>query len=564
MIVGSILLIEDVRFTRAITRKMIESLVNYDIHEVASGQEALEALRIFDDINLIVADISMPGMTGLELLKEIRTDKSAAKRNIPFIIISGAITNATLSVLEKLDVSAVIAKPVHKDDLHEKLKQIIAESSTNKQAVRSIEEYRNVNINDLLKLETPETSPTYGNLDDYNDRVRFLETVPALAGVDMDALRQLAKGANILQFPENTIIEPSEIAGNRLLLIAWGEAEVLQTTRSPRRGDMEHRIDLIEAGGLLGITAFMSLPGEADHSQIRTTRSTEVMTFDFTDVENNPELKKLKDKVKLSVSRTLAQQLTQSDKAIAENLAHRLAETKIKRSAGGFVIMTACSLAIYTLTIRAMLDLDLQGKHRGIASVVMILVAFLPFIISVRTGPFKFADLGLTFKGAREAAVDAIVFSSLFLAGMIGIKYLFVTSIPAYRSHTLFELAETFVRPGNTGGIDVKFYVINIFVYALFVPVQEVVSRCGLQSFIKEFLYGSERYRTIVAILVSNIIFAAAHAHLNVGFATATFIGGLFWGWLFHRRRSIVGVTISHLMIGGSALFALGLETFLK
>ena len=562
--IGSILLVEDVRFTRTITRKMLESLMRCDVHEVASGQDALEALRLFDDIGLIVADISMPGMTGLELLKEVRIGNSPANRNIPFLIISGAITDATLHVLEQLDVSAVIAKPVHKADLKEKLDRIISEPSTPKQTVRPVEEYQGVSTSAVFEREAPVVSTPYGNLDNYDDRVRFLETVPALAGMDLDGLQRLARGTRILRFPENTIIEPSEIASNRLLLIAWGEAEVLQTTRSPRSGTMEHRIDLLEAGGILGITAFMSLPGEAEHSQIRTTRPTEVMTFDFGDGETDDDLKQLHDQVKLSVGRTLAQQLTQSDQAIAENLAQRLAETRIKRSAGGFVIMNSCTLAIYTLTITALSGLTFHGTGRGVASIVIILFAFLPFIISVRTGPFTFRELGLTFRNARAVASEAIILSSFVLAGLIGMKYLLVTFVPSFSGNSVFELAETFVRPGTSGGIDVTFYVINILVYSLFVPVQEVITRCGLQSLVREFLYGSDRYRTIVAILVSNLIFAAAHAHLNIGFAMSTFIGGLFWGWLFHRQRSIVGVTISHIMIGVTALFFLGLETFLK
>ena len=98
--------------------------------------------------------------------------------------------------------------------------------------------------------------------------------------------------------------------------------------------------------------------------------------------------------------------------------------TAIKRTAGGYVIMTGSALAIYTLTMRALLDLELKGAERGIASVVMILVAVLPFLITVRTGPFKFADLGLTLKGARGAVVEAVVFSpSILLVGLIGLKF---------------------------------------------------------------------------------------------------------------------------------------------
>lgn len=32
----------------------------------------------------------------------------------------------------------------------------------------------------------------------------------------------------------------------------------------------------------------------------------------------------------------------------------------------------------------------------------------------------------------------------------------------------------------------------------------------------------------------------------------------LFWGWLYHRRRNLVGPALSHLVIGGYVFFILG------
>ena len=562
--VNSALLIEDVRFTRAMNRRYLVAEIEGEVHEAADGTEALEVLQQFHDIGVVVSDISMPGMTGLDLLKMIRTGKSAAERGIPFIIISGAITDAIQSALKNLDVTAVIAKPVRKDDLVKHLRRIGEGSSTVDQFLQSEAEYDAVEVKGLLEADVPDDSPTCNRFDDLDHRIRFLETVPALEGMDLDSLSQLAGWAEVLQFSEGKEIDLTEFENSRLLVIAWGAAEVLRTTRSSRIGTMEHRIDLLEADDLVGVAAFMSLPGLGDLSQFRTTRPTVVLAFNFANADNDAELEQLRDKLKVSVGHTLGTRLAHRDEVIAETLAERLAETAIKRTAGGYVIMTGSALAIYTLTMRALLDLELKGAERGIASVVMVLVAVLPFLITVRTGPFKFADLGLTLKGARGAVVEAVVLSSILLVGLIGLKFLIVTVVPAYQVHSVFELAQTFVRPGTTGGIDSQFYAINIGVYALFVPIQEVVVRCGLQSMIREFLYGSDLYRTVVAILVSNLFFAASHAHLNVGIAVATFIGGLFWGWLFHRRRSIVGVSVSHIMIGGMALFGLGLETFIR
>jgi len=394
-LVSSVLLVEDVRFTRALTRRIIAASIEGGVYEAANGPEALEALRQADDIDVVVADISLPGMSGLEILKAIRTGNSAAARDVPFIIVSGSVTDTVRSALERLDVTAVIAKPVRRDELVAQLERIDETRPGNGQAPRAVGDYHDVDLDGLLR--TPAGAlPADRRLDDVEARVRFLETAPALEGMDLEALRQLAARAKILRYPGDTTIETAAVAASRFLLIASGEAEVLRTARSASSGTMELRIDLLEAGHQLGITAFMSLPGDAEHSQIRTTRPTEVLAVDFSGADDDAELGQLRDKVKLSVSRTLAHRLTQSDEAKAESLAQRLAETRTKRAAGAFVIMQACALAIYTLTMRLLLDLDLKGPERGIASIVAILVAFLPLFVAVRIGPFRFADLGLT------------------------------------------------------------------------------------------------------------------------------------------------------------------------
>ncbi|MBT3532467.1 MAG: response regulator [Rhodospirillaceae bacterium] len=561
--VGMVLLVEDVRFTRAMTRRMIMSALPCEVHEAADGEEALATLKQINHIDLVVADISMPGMNGLELLKTIRTGRAAVARDIPVIIISGTINHAVRWALENLTVSAIISKPARRDELASHLNQLSQNIVERAAALRSVADYEQVDIAGLLRPDALAISPEFGHFDEFDDRVRFLETVPALEGLDADSVRLLAELAEILQFQANTEIGPAEYSNSRLLLIARGEAEVVRRTVSRQGGAKEHRINLLEAGNLLGMTAFMSLPDEAEHSLIRTTRPTEVLALDFSAAGNDPELMRVRDKVKLSVGRTLALRLTHSDEAIAENLSERLAAAQVKQTAGRFVIMLVCYLAMYTLSMRLLLDLDLMATSYGVALAVMFVVAFLPFLINVRTGPFSFAELGMTLKGAGPALVEAIGLSLVFLAALAALKFLLVTVAPDYQGYAIFDFARNSVRPEPAGAMDTQFHLINFVALALFAPIQEVIVRCGLQSLIWRFLSGTDGHRAIIAILASNLLFAAAHTHLDIPFALAIFVGGLFWGWLFHRRRSIVGVAVSHILIAGVAVFGLGLEFFL-
>jgi membrane protease YdiL (CAAX protease family) len=78
------------------------------------------------------------------------------------------------------------------------------------------------------------------------------------------------------------------------------------------------------------------------------------------------------------------------------------------------------------------------------------------------------------------------------------------------------------------------------------------------------FLRGSEIKRRGLAIVVSNLVFSAAHAHIGLAFAVATFIPGLFWGWIFARTNSLLPVSLSHFLIGGAGIFLFGIEEFLQ
>ncbi|WP_404802349.1 CPBP family glutamic-type intramembrane protease [Bacillus shivajii] len=59
-------------------------------------------------------------------------------------------------------------------------------------------------------------------------------------------------------------------------------------------------------------------------------------------------------------------------------------------------------------------------------------------------------------------------------------------------------------------------------------------------------------------------MFAMAHAHIGTLFALTAFIPGLFWGWMYTRQKSIIGVSISHMLIGIWVLFILGFTQFIQ
>jgi two-component system sensor histidine kinase/response regulator len=81
---NKILLVEDELALRETLQEILE-FNDFEVSVAESGEEALESIqKIAPD--LIVSDIMMPGMTGLELIKEVHLQNQF--KDIPFIFLS--------------------------------------------------------------------------------------------------------------------------------------------------------------------------------------------------------------------------------------------------------------------------------------------------------------------------------------------------------------------------------------------------------------------------------------------------------------------------------------------
>ena len=79
----TILCVDDEETPRTL-RKLILQKQGYQVVTAASGEEALKLLDLAD-INLVLSDQMMPGMTGTELTKSVK----ATRPTMPVILISG-------------------------------------------------------------------------------------------------------------------------------------------------------------------------------------------------------------------------------------------------------------------------------------------------------------------------------------------------------------------------------------------------------------------------------------------------------------------------------------------
>lgn len=116
-----ILLVEDNIIEILKLKRAIEYLgMNHEVLEAENGEIALDSIKQ-EEINpdIVLLDLNMPKMNGLEFLAIVRNDESM--RHLPIIILSTSNNNRDLMEAYKLGVSGYILKPLKYDDYVKKI-----------------------------------------------------------------------------------------------------------------------------------------------------------------------------------------------------------------------------------------------------------------------------------------------------------------------------------------------------------------------------------------------------------------------------------------------------------
>lgn len=119
-----VLIIDDDELVLKTLSKFLK-VYGYGVEPVNNGEQALKKVEEAD-FDLIIADVRMPGMDGLEAIKKIReinTHKN--KRQIPEIIITGYMDSTAQQEALSMGVSDYIHKPFFISELLNAVKQKI-------------------------------------------------------------------------------------------------------------------------------------------------------------------------------------------------------------------------------------------------------------------------------------------------------------------------------------------------------------------------------------------------------------------------------------------------------
>jgi CRP-like cAMP-binding protein/membrane protease YdiL (CAAX protease family) len=332
---------------------------------------------------------------------------------------------------------------------------------------------------------------------------------------------------------------------SEIYFIAKGEVEVLKNDWVPGES---YRIAVLKENDVFGEMAFMG--DQIRHATIKALEPCEFVVFRFDDFVSKHAA--IASKITRNVSRLLTERLSATGQAVAAGQRKELLLQKKRAVMSNLVVKVFALMTLFQITMS--FTLKFIAVHY-----ISILLAF--FLIGVSLLAIKWIKetgyppklYGLTLRNWKRSVIESLLFSIPFLAGAVLLKQLLIKYDPIYHNAPLFQMGLPDITSSAHGKL---FLFLSCLLYILFSPAQEFIFRGIIQSSLQRLLHSPKR--VFYAVLVSNLIFLQAHFYFD--FSIIIILPGLFWSWLYLRHRTLIGVSLSHMLIGFWAFYIVGMR----
>lgn len=395
----------------------------------------------------------------------------------------------------------------------------------------------------LLKMELRVDSLEKIKLAIFNQ----IDVFSTLTSAQLTKLAEITKEVFV---PANYVLIHEHEIRDELYILCEGEVEIF-------RKDMDTgnniSINTLSKGSIIGE---MSLLDNAPRSaSVRTTQPTRLLVLSIRVLHQlrdnkDPNKRLIYFNILEKLAKNVATNIRSADDVIVNSLNQELINTKARITLSLVVICMCLVMSFYAIAFDALKTVQSKtGLGTEIVLTISSIIAIAGIIRATKTAGVPLSLFGLTLKNWRQSLQEAIVFTCPILLLILMDKWFLNKFAADWHDRSLFEpFTNANLRESYT-----TLVFINLISYVVFVPFQELVVRGSVQGPLQEVL--SSPHKIFLAIVISNILFAVLHSHLSVALSLPIFILGLFWGWLYSRHRTLVGVIVSHWLVGFWGIF---------
>jgi CRP-like cAMP-binding protein len=348
--------------------------------------------------------------------------------------------------------------------------------------------------------------------------------LPAELGLLLDRMERVTYG------PGERILREGD-RGDTFYVIDAGRVAVI----SEKDGGL--KIGALEEGDFFGELALLT--GKPRTATVRAETSTAVFRLAKVDFEeitqrypaiNGTLLNKLYERIKSAYA-----QLELKNEQLQEL-------NRIRTQLASIFTSVVLLITFYTFVL-GFLHTGVVSRHayapliREYASRAIEIITLVIVVRMIRNSHLPIRSFGVTLAGWRRSALESLAVSGVVIAAL-----------------ALAKMAINQHRPGlfrETRVVDFGYFGWSYVTYLLVAPLQEFITRGTVQSTLQRLFvgYGSG----FLAVVVTSFLFGSLHVYSSIGLAVSALLTSWLWGWMYHRQQNLVGVSLSHFLIGNMA-----------
>ena len=322
-------------------------------------------------------------------------------------------------------------------------------------------------------------------------------------------------------------------ASDRVCLLTTGSVGVYKGAERTRLGGVEAGASFGEMGVLSGAPRSATMTAETS----AVVWSIPLSAFEAFRTRTGADLLALSMR---SHAGALSEKLARTNDVAAQWQRDLVEQYRIRVSFGTLFTNFIMMMFVYTSALGVLREFSATGSSSTVTTSALLVLMAIGAAWIMKASGFPPDTFGFTLKRWQWVLADRVAWSAGFCAVMTLAKVALVQWSPA---HASLEVFKPWVSPAGMGATLMAYGL-----YTVLSPVQEFVARGLMQGALTRMLTG--RHVALKAILVANAVFSVSHQHLGLGYALAVFVPGVFWGWLYYRQGSLLGVSVSHVMIG--------------
>ena len=367
--------------------------------------------------------------------------------------------------------------------------------------------------------------------------IERLREHPMTRGLESEQIAQLADRARSRHFSDGERIICEGEVGDFLTLIVSGKAEVCKVDEATGR---EHVVNLVEAGALVGeMSFFQKRPTSAS---VQACGDVETLVLD-RESASRATLGAVYDIVRGNIGELIMdRQRELSDRQVAI-LRKSEQQERERREFGVFfsviVVIVGFDHAVAALAREPGISITSQTFSWG-----ALLTFAVPLFFFVRYTKQPWAAFGLTLEGWRRSLVEALLLAGPLVLAAVAGKLVYqklgwvAADAPLFSLDSLRESA--MLLPGAAGIVVSR--IQGFFHHA----TQELLMRGVIQGSLYRLYARESPWWSIIA---TSTFFASAHIFIGPAFALLTLFGGIGFGWLYARHKTLLGVTVLHFIL---------------